>query len=199
MKKEIFILFLFLFVFTQCKTNPENKDRWDSKNYIYSNFDNNFTWELPDMDLFKWKLSTGNSEHTVFKAIEKNSGTVAFVNMINADLSNDDLWSVEDQIRRQTEYMIDNTEKLTGEICEISLFKACLFCGKRAIKTVYTSHFKDDRYEQPIRYIYISYQYVYHKSLYTVAVKINKDVYDVLNYETNIFFKYGLLPQKEDL
>lgn len=197
MKKIIFIILLAL-SFYQC--NIEKDYKWDSENFVYSNFKYNFTWEFPDTNLFKWEMTTGNAEHTVFKTKEVNSGTVSFVNVIHVNpLEDKDIWPMKDSLKEKMETLTKKSMDLTGEICKMKTFKTCMFCGKHAIKYVYTSYLKDDRYKDPITHTSINYLYAYRNNLYIVGVKMHNEVYDLFSDQEHIFFKYGLLPDKEDL
>lgn len=197
MKKwTLFVLFSLLF----CLQIHGQNYRWDSKNFVYSNFKYRFTWEFPDMDLFKWKLTAGNAEHTVFKVEEVNSGTIAFVNITDVGhIEDKDIWPAKDALKKMMEISTKKSSELTGEICEITEFKNCIFCGKHAIKYVYNSYFKDERYKNPIIHVSVNYLYAYRNKLYIVGAKIHKEVYDLFDDHIYIFFKYGLLPEKKDL
>lgn len=197
MKRLTYVILLALLFCQYCICQDY---RWDNKNYVYSNFKYRFTWEFPDMDLFKWKITTGNAEHTVFKVEEVNSGTIAFVNITDVSpIEDKDIWPAKDALKGMMEISTKRSSELTGEICKITEFKNCMFCGKHAIKYVYNSYFKDERYKDPMIHVSVNYLYAYRNMLYIVGAKIHKEVYDLFDDQIYIFFKYGLLPEKEDL
>ena len=148
-------------------------ERWDKDNYIYSNYQYGFGWNLPP-DL-EWKRVIGQERHTVFRAEGAPFSVFANIQDMVGEL---DLWQKYSQI---TELLLDvdlKIEKASGMIVYERTFEKCNLLGKRAIKTTFKEYFSDSRYDRPQENIAVEYLVVLDGYLFILAVKMPKQIYD---------------------
>ena len=84
-------------------------ERWDAKNYQYSNYTYGFAWYLPKD--YEWERQQGMEQHTPFRA--QSTPFTVFVNAQVAD-NPKDLWSVYEQYTAMIEQADVAMEKKTG-------------------------------------------------------------------------------------
>lgn len=177
---------------TSCYSQDE---RWDSKNYIYSNFQYGFSWTLPN-DV-TWDRIVGTEKHTVFKIVQPDTNITVFVNankIESNDAKNADIWKVYDTIVKNSKKYDELVEKNTGIKTISHTFEKCIFCGQHAYKAYHHGSLKDDRYDEPLEIISLSYSYAHNGYTFSVTIKSYKFVYDeVAEYIKDIFKGYTIV------
>lgn len=94
---------------TSASSTNTHFEKWDAKNYIYTNYTYGFGWNLPK-DL-QWKRVEGYEKHTPFHA-ECNP----FIVFVNAQVNDNggDLWNIFDRFSNWIDQMDTQAEK-SGE------------------------------------------------------------------------------------
>lgn len=151
-------------------------EKWDANHYSYSNYIYGFGWDL--LNDIKWEKSEGQEKHTVFRA--EGPPFTVFVNAQVADKEND-LWVVYDQFTAALTQIDDYVEKKTGLMAYERTFEKCTLMGQHAIKTTFKEYFKDSRFEIPRENYAEEYMVVSNGYIFTIAVKIPKEIYDQIN------------------
>lgn len=156
-------------------------ERWNAKNYNYSNFTYGFGWDLPKD--YEWEKVDGQEKHTVFRVVG-----YPFAVFVNAQVAakDEDLWIVYDQYTSMMEQLDIQFEKKTGRLIYERTFEKCNLIGHHAIKTTFKEYFKDSRYDEPQEHYAEEYILIYNGYLMTIALKIPKDVYDAVDCSTAI-------------
>lgn len=153
-------------------------ERWDAKNYQYSNYTYGFRWDLPK-DL-KWERQQGQEQHTPFRAQDPETMFTVFV---NAQVANNakDLWSIYEQYTALIEQADIAMEKKTGLLAYERTFEKSILLGQHAIKTTFKEYFKDSRFAEPVETYAEEYMVVANGYIFTIAVKIPKVIYDAVD------------------
>lgn len=156
-------------------------ERWDAKNYNYSNFTYEFGWDLPKD--YEWEKLDGQEKHTVFRVTG-----YPFVVFVNAQVAaNDkDIWGIYDQYTNMMEQLDVQYEKKTGRLAYERTFEKCTLIGQHAIKTTFKEYFKDSRYDKAQENYSEEYIMIANGYILTIALKMPKDVYDAVDYSTAI-------------
>lgn len=167
-------------------------ERWDPKNCIYSNYHFGFSWTFPS-DV-TWEKIVGTEKHTVFKVVQPDTDITAFVN-VNRVESNEtdaiDIWKTYDNIVANYKKIDKYIEENTGMKTVSHTFEKCIFCGKPAYKSYHHSSFIDDRYDEPLEVISLTYSYAYKGFTFMVTIKSYKSVYEIIEkYIQDIFKGY---------
>lgn len=151
-------------------------ERWDAKNYNYSNFTYGFGWDLPKG--YEWEKIDGQEKHTVFRV-----AGYPFVVFVNAQVAakDKDLWTVYDQYVEMAEYLDAQVEKKTGLLVYERTFEKSTLIGHHAIKTTFKEYLKDSRYDEARENYAEEYIIIANGYILTIAVKIPKDVYDAVD------------------
>ena len=156
-------------------------ERWDAKNYNYSNFTYGFGWDLPKD--YEWEKLDGQEKHTVFRV-----AGFPFVVFVNAQVAakDKDLWTVYDQYTSMVEQLDIQLEKKTGKMVYERTFEKCTLVGHHAIKTTFKEYFKDSRYDEAQENYAEEYITIANGYILTIALKMPKDVYDAVDCSTAI-------------
>lgn len=156
-------------------------EKWDAKQYNYSNYTYGFGWQLPSE--FEWEKIEGHEKHTVFRA-----SSYPFVVFVNAQVSTQekDLWSIYDWWTEMVEQADVLMEKKTGMMAYERTFEKSIILGQHAIKTTFKEYFKDSRYEEPVETYAEEYMFIQNGYNIIVAVKVAKEAYDVIDCSTAI-------------
>jgi len=151
-------------------------ERWDAKQYNYSNYTYGFGWQLPSD--YEWEKVEGNEKHTVFRAV-----SYPFVVFVNAQVSakEKNIWSIYDQLTELAEQIDMQVEKKTGLMAYERTFEKAIILGQHAIKTTFKEYFKDSRYEEPAEDYAEEYIFIQNGYNFTVAVKVAKEAYDAMD------------------
>lgn len=170
-------------------------ERWDEKNYIYSNFEYGFSWSMPS-DV-EWKKISGTEKHTVFKIRQPDTQITAFVNANPIENMNADVWDSYERMIQQHKEADISIEQMSGIKTLNHAFKKCLFCGQHAIKSYSHTSMFDDRCNEPIEVIGITYWYAKNGYIYAVSVKTHKQVYDFVgDFMAELFKGYSIINRK---
>ncbi len=152
------------------------KERWDSVSFVYSNFELGFALTLPNK--YSWRKTMGTAKHTVAKFVEFDSDLTIFVNVQSAKEklgSNLDLWeSYNDYVKLFKDYVIPITEEASGEKISDFTHERVMLCGKKAIKVKYNSLRNDDRYHDNLASV-LDYIFIYNSNIYTLSIKCPKN------------------------
>lgn len=168
----------FVLAFVCVCTYAQQKDKWDSKNYIYQNYEYNFSWRL--LDLVEWTRQQPIQKGAVFAANNLEAGIVAYVVMIKEDKPTPDIWNEIEEIKRgvysQQGYAGTNNT---------ATFHKCSFCGKHAIRVeCVTTYPTDDRSSVRNATFYTTYYMVSNRGyVYTIYIMIGQDMKDALDEE----------------
>lgn len=148
-------------------------ERWDAKNYTYSNFTYGFGWKLPE-DL-KWEREQGEEQHTPFRV---TGGP--FLVFVNAQVSHGgaDLWDIFPKLGQMVEAADEALEKKTGKMTYERTWEKCSLFGQHAIKTTFKEYFKDSRFDKAEETYAEEYFLIHNGYTLVVAAKVNKEVYD---------------------
>lgn len=151
-------------------------ERWDAKNYQYSNYTYGFSWYLPKD--FEWERQLGQEQHTPFRA----QGT-PFTVFVNAQVANSvkDLWDVYEQYTTLVEQADLAMENKTGVMAYERTFEKCILLGQHAVKTTFKEYFMDSRFTEPIESYAEEYMVIANGYTFIIAVKIPKAIYDALD------------------
>lgn len=151
-------------------------ERWDAKNYQYSNYTYGFAWYLPKD--YEWERQQGMEQHTPFRA-----QSTPFTAFVNAQVANNpkDLWSVYEQYTAMIEQADVAMEKKTGLLAYEREFEKCTILGQHAIKTSFKEYFKDSRMKEPVETYAEEYIVVANGYIFTIAVKTPKALYDAVD------------------
>lgn len=172
------------------KENPDNSvsnsiknhfEKWDAQHYIYSNFTYGFGWTLPKD--YEWERVEGTEKHTVFRA-----EGMPFSVFVNAQISDkiSDLWKVYNQYTSSIEKLDISYEKKTGALVYEREFEKCNLLGQHAIKTTFKEYFKDSRFKVPMETYAEEYIVIHNGYIFTIAVKIPKELYDTVDCRDEI-------------
>lgn len=156
-------------------------EKWDAKHYIYSNYTYGFGWTLPKD--YEWERVEGTEKHTVFRA--EGMPFSVFVNAQVSDKIND-LWKVYNQYTSSIEQLDINYEKKTGALVYEREFEKCNLLGQHAIKTTFKEYFKDSRFKEPMETYAEEYIVIHNGYIFTIAVKIPKELYDTVDCSDEI-------------
>lgn len=167
-------------ILTGSSTNT-HFEKWDAKHYIYSNYTYGFGWTLPKD--YEWERVEGTEKHTVFRA--EGMPFSVFVNAQVSDKIND-LWKVYNQYTSSIEQLDINYEKKTGALVYEREFEKCNLLGQHAIKTTFKEYFKDSRFKEPLETYAEEYIVIHNGYIFTIAVKIPKDLYDTVDCSDEI-------------
>lgn len=151
-------------------------ERWDEKNYQYSNYTYGFAWHLPKD--YKWERQQGLEQHTQFRA--QSTPFTAFVNVQVAN-NPKDLWTVYEQYTAMIEQADVAMEKKTGLLAYEREFEKCILLGQHAIKTTFKEYFKDARLKEPVETYSEEYIVVANGYIFTIAIKTPKALYDSID------------------
>lgn len=154
-------------------TSSQYFEKWDDKNYTYSNYTYGFGWNLPRN--IEWKRVDGQEKHTPFRVEAGPIGV--FVNAQVAD-NVKDLWTIFDQYTKLIETADAQLEKKTGQLNYERSFEKCTLFGQHAIKTTFKEYFKDSRFSKPIEHYAEEYFVLWNGYILISAVKIPKEIYD---------------------
>lgn len=171
-------------------SDTQHFEKWDAKNYSYSNYTYGFGWTLPK-DI-EWTRVEGQEKHTSFRAEAGPIGV--FVNAQIADKVND-LWAVYENYTKLLEAADAAMEKKTGQLNYERTFEKCTLFGQHAIKTTFKEYFKDSRFTDPVEYYAEEYFVIWNGYILISAVKIPKafyDEYDCTDLISSIFKGYRL-------
>ena len=166
-------------------------ERWDAKNYQYSNYTYGIRWNLPRD--FEWERQQGQEQHTPFRAQDPETLLTVF---INAQVASNiqDLWTVFDQFTALMEQSDLAIEKKTGLLAYERTFEKSNLLGQHAIKTTFKEYFKDSRFDEPVETYAEEYVVVANGYIFTIAVKIPKEIYDAVDCSeefSDIFKGFG--------
>ena len=167
-------------ILTENSTNT-HFEKWDTKHYIYSNYTYGFGWTLPKD--YEWERVEGTEKHTVFRA--EGMPFSVFVNAQVSDKIND-LWKVYNQYTSSIEQLDINYEKKTGALVYEREFEKCNLLGQHAIKTTFKEYFKDSRFKEPMETYAEEYIVIHNGYIFTIAVKIPKELYDTVDCSDEI-------------
>lgn len=167
-------------ILTENSTNT-HFEKWDAKHYIYSNYTYGFGWTLPKG--YEWERVEGTEKHTVFRA--EGMPFSVFVNAQVSDKIND-LWKVYNQYTSSIEQLDINYEKKTGALVYEREFEKCNLLGQHAIKTTFKEYFKDSRFKEPMETYAEEYIVIHNGYIFTIAVKIPKELYDTVDCSDEI-------------
>ena len=167
-------------ILTENSTNT-HFEKWDAKHYIYSNYTYGFGWTLPKD--YEWERVEGTEKHTVFRA--EGMPFSVFVNAQVSDKIND-LWKVYNQYTSSIEQLDINYEKKTGALVYEREFEKCNLLGQHAIKTTFKEYFKDSRFKEPMETYAEEYIVIHNGYIFTIAVKIPKELYDAVDCSDEI-------------
>lgn len=156
-------------------------EKWDAQHYIYSNYTYGFGWSLPKD--YEWERVEGTEKHTVFRA--EGMPFSVFVNAQVSDKIND-LWTVYNQYTSLIEKLDFNFEKKTGTLVYEREFEKCNLLGQHAIKTTFKEYFKDSRFKEPMETYAEEYIVIHNGYIFTIAVKIPKELYDTVDCSDDI-------------
>ncbi|MBR5147996.1 MAG: retroviral-like aspartic protease family protein [Bacteroidaceae bacterium] len=162
-------------------TSSSALEKWDEKNYTYSNYAYGFGWNLPKE--FKWERVEGYEKHTAFRV--EGAPFVVFAN-VHVQEKGGDLWEVFDQFVSLMEQLDASLEKRTGQLNYERTYKKCTLFGQHAIKTTFKEYFKDSRYDEPIENYAEEYILIKDGYNYTFALKLPKSVYDEYDCKEDI-------------
>ena len=151
-------------------------ERWDAKNYQYSNYTYGFAWYLPKD--YEWERQQGMEQHTPFRA--QSTPFTVFVNAQVAD-NPKDLWSVYEQYTAMIEQADVAMEKKTGLLAYEREFEKCTLLGQHAIKTCFKEYFKDSRMKEPVESYAEEYIVIANGYIFTIAIKTPKALYDAVD------------------
>lgn len=160
-------------------------ERWDSRNYVYSNFKYGFSIDLPS-DIF-WQKTSGTSKHTIFKVVQPDTEMVMFVNVFDYRETGkelDDIWVFENEFKtiilpESRNLVSDNSqEKIVSQNIE-----KCVFSGRHAFKITAKSTLDDDRYSSPVSMSTYDYTFMRSNMMYTVSLKCYSDIEEHLQNE----------------
>lgn len=175
-----------LYIYDGKETTKESStstyfERWDAKNYNYSNFTYGFGWDLPKD--YEWEKLDGQEKHTVFRV-----AGFPFVVFVNAQVAakDKDLWMVYDQYVEMAENLDAQAEKKTGLLVYERTFEKSTLIGHHAIKTTFKEYFKDSRYNEAQENYAEEYITIANGFILTIALKMPKDVYDAVDCSTAI-------------
>ena len=79
-----------------------------------------------------------------------------------------------------------NIEKKTGLLIYERNFEKCTLLGQHAIKTTFKEYFKDSRYKEPREDYAEEYLVLHNGYIFTIAVKIPKNIYDIADCDDDI-------------
>ena len=168
----------------------DEMERWDKDNYIYSNYQYGFGWNLPTD--YEWKRVMGHEKHTIFRA--ESDSFYVFANVQDM-VGNLDLWQKFSEI---TELLLNTDvylEHKTGQITYERTFEKCNILGKHAIKTTFKEYLSDSRYENPVENYVEEYLVVIDGYLFILAVKLPQRIYndyDCAEVISNVFKGFRL-------
>ena len=200
-KKIVLLLFLLLGLViisrnTKTDNNEKNKpnensttsdfyeteeERWDAENGVYANFKYGIAFNLTRG--VKWIMISGTAKHTVVKFIQPDLKLIMFANIhpIDTDLQIENIWDAYD------EYIDVVKTKLIPNILDSSGMELINFkhekseiCGKQAIKTIYQTKIKDDRYNEDVLYTTVGYIIIHNNSFVFVSVRCQDKYVDLL-------------------
>lgn len=156
-------------------------EKWDAQHYIYSNYTYGFGWTLPKD--YEWERVEGTEKHTVFRA-----EGMPFSVFVNAQISDKikDLWKVYNQYTSSIEKLDISYEKKTGALIYEREFEKCILLGQHAIKTTFKEYFKDSRFKEPMETYAEEYIVIHNDYIFTIAVKIPKELYDTIDCRDEI-------------
>ena len=166
-------------------------ERWDALNYQYSNYTYGIRWNLPKD--FEWRRQQGQEQHTPFRAQDSETLLTVFINAQVADNAQD-LWAVFDQFTVLIEQADLAMEKKTGLLVYERTFEKNTLLGHHAIKTTFKEFFKDSRFNEPVESYAEEYLVVANGYIFTIAVKIPKEIYDAVDCSeefSDIFRGFG--------
>lgn len=151
-------------------------ERWDAKNYTYSNYTYGFGWRLPSE--IEWTREQGEEKHTPFRV---TGGP--FLVFVNAQVASgdSDLWTILPTLSKAVEDADVKLEKNTGKMTYEREWEKCTLFGQHAIKTTFKEYFKDSRFDEAVETYAEEYFLVRNGYTLIVAVKVNKDVYDAVD------------------
>lgn len=150
-------------------------EKWDAKNYVYTNYTYGFGWNLPKDNENEWERVEGYEKHTPFRA-----ECAPFVVFVNAQVNDNgvDLWQVFDKYSTAIEQMDVAMEKKTGQLNYERTFEKCTLFGQHAIKTTFKEYFKDSRFNEAVENYAEEYILIWNGYTLIVAIKLPKSVYD---------------------
>ena len=139
----------------------------------------------------------GIEKHTVFRAM-LGEAIAVFVN-VNNDSNTEtsqriDIWEKFELMKTLSNIIDEKVYKATGEKITDKKMEKRTFCGQHAIRTTYTSISKSDFSKSSIRLYCCKYNYVTNFGLYTVAVKMPVEVYEICGWDgiSEILSGYGI-------
>ncbi len=150
-------------------------EKWDTKNYVYTNYTYGFGWNLPKDNENEWERVEGYEKHTPFRA-----ECAPFVVFVNAQVHDNggDLWQVFDKYSTAIEQMDVAMEKKTGQLNYERTFEKCTLFGQHAIKTTFKEYIKDNRFNEAVENYAEEYIVIWNGYTLIIAVKLPKAVYD---------------------
>ena len=148
-------------------------EKWDAKNYTYTNYTYGFGWNLPKD--YEWERVDGQEKHTPFRA----QGT-PFSVFVNAQVNDNgsDLWQIFEKFSFAIEQTDIAMEKKTGQLNYERTFEKVMLIGQHAIKTTFKEYFKDSRFSEAVENYAEEYIIIWNGYTLIIAVKLPKAVYD---------------------
>lgn len=182
----------FMFLLLSSHTNINSQSSWDSKTFMYKNYDYSFAWEFPSF--CNWEQVATLEKHTIFKVRQPDLGIVVYINVNDTQVK--DYWEQYDIFLTLMEKSLETMKKNTGAIISNKSYKKFLLSGKHAVKVRYNFSIKDDRYESPINSSIVSYYYISNKKSYILTLQVPTEVYEYDDFEevvNEIFKGYHIL------
>lgn len=163
----------------------------DSTTKIYSNFKYGFSMDFPD----KWSIDRGVAEHTVIRAVEKDSLITFSISVIEVDGNNSNIsiWTVWDKagLKMKELYLKNCRRAVNSKIYNFESRKTYIDNWKAIeMKINYIQKSMDAEYEVQG----IAYQIIKGLNTYTIGIQIPKIFYDI-NPERydELFFNFVFL------
>ena len=97
----------FMFLLLSSHTNINSQSSWDSKTFMYKNYDYSFAWEFPSF--CNWEQVATLEKHTIFKVRQPDLGIVVYINVNDTQVK--DYWEQYDIFLTLMEKSLETMKK----------------------------------------------------------------------------------------
>ena len=180
------------------KQETEFNEFFDSKNNLYSNYRYGLSFDAPN----NWEKDYGVSEHTIFRAFEKDSAISFFINVLEfkdelADKNEKNIWETysEDKIKFDTIFTKTHSKSLKTEIYNFKVTKSYID-NNVSLKMTFSTITKELDFEYET--FYLIHQIYRNNKMISFGLTVPILIYNLdKRYFEELFLKIRLFEEKK--
>lgn len=180
------------------KQETEFNEFFDSKNNLYSNYKYGLSFDAPN----NWEKDYGVSEHTIFRAFEKDSSIAFFINVLEFkdELANEEeknIWDTysADKVKFDTIFTKTHSKSLKTEIYNFKVSKSYID-NNVSLKMTFSTITKELDYEYET--FYLIHQLFRNNKMISFGLTLPTLIYNLDKiYFEELFLKIRLFEEKK--